>query len=457
MAQRMEQTQSQVQVMAPQLRQSLKILQVPTHELRNVILEELQFNPTLEELPTDEASVESNLDEEDLDPNDYEDRWERDYSQSASSKEKDGKREFFINSIVANTTLQEHLLNQLSILDIGELEQKAINYIIGSLDERGFLTQGVAEMSLYTNIPTEVIEAAIKVVQRLEPIGICSKDTRECLMRQLAFLGKTNSLAYEILDKCYNLLLKNRIQDIAKFFKTSNDVAQEALNEIASLDPAPGRRFDYQVAQGIVPDVSIYKGINGEWVVELNNDFIPRLKIASTYKDFLSSKNIKDADKNYLKLKMRSGRFLIQALEQRQKTIERISYALLEAQYDFFEHGPSKLRAITLYSLADKLGLHETTVSRAVANKFIETPFGLFDFRYFFTKGLSDENGESVANTIIKTKIKELIAAEDKLNPYSDQKISELLSNESIKLARRTVAKYRENLGIPPTNLRRKY
>jgi RNA polymerase sigma-54 factor len=231
---------------------------------------------------------------------------------------------------------------------------------------------------------------------------------------------------------------------------------RRSIEEISRLDPAPGRHFETEIVQGIVPDILVYRGPYGEWMIQVNNDFIPSLRIQPTYRELMDRPDLAPEDKNYLRMKMRSGHYLIQSLLQRQRTIERITRALLEVQEDFFQKGPQGLQPLTLAQLAERLNVHETTVSRATANKFIETPFGVFEFRYFFTTGLANPEGCSVANTVVKQKISHIIRQEDGRNPVSDQEIVGLLKKDSICIARRTVAKYREALGLPAAHLRKK-
>ncbi|MDR2396404.1 MAG: RNA polymerase factor sigma-54 [Puniceicoccales bacterium] len=453
MVQRMEQIQTQSQLLAPQLRQSLKILQVSAMDLRNVILEELQMNPTLEELPLDEVSLD--------DPVNAEDRWE-DYNEFAPDSKANAiahsrKHDFLMNSLASEISLQDHLYEQVGFLDISHEVESVVRFLIGSIDEKGFLTLPLHKIEEQTKADAETIQVAIATLKQLDPPGIGCDGPRTCLLQQLKIRKKSSSIAFQILDQCYDLLLRNKVIDIARYLSVSCDTVQSAIEEIAKLDPAPGRRFEVHHVQGIIPDVAIYKNHLHEWVVDLNNHYIPRLCIGNTYEHLLSDTSINHQDKNYLRLKIRSGRFLIRSILHRQKTIERIAYALLDKQKDFFEAGPKHLKPLTLQSLAEDLSIHETTVSRAIANKFMKTSFGIFDFRYFFTKGLNSDSGDSIANTIIKQQIQKVIEQEDKKKPLSDQKIVEILAQKNVKIARRTVTKYREILCIPPTSLRRKY
>lgn len=451
MAFRMEQLQTQTQVLAPNLRQSLKILQASALELRTVIQEELQMNPTLEELPNESVSLDEPGNGDDVEAN-YA------FEDSKASTSVAGKRhDYLIDSLTSEKTLQEHLLEQVGCLDLPEKLNQVIYFIIGSLNEKGFLELPLEEIILQTRSNYEMVKQALQVVQQLDPVGVGHRDIASCLLAQLKHQHKENTIAARILTQCYSLLLRNRIVDIAKKLSVSSDEVQNAIKEdIACLDPVPGSRFTPCHSQGVIPDVRIYKNYLNEWCVELNNQCIPRLKICDNYKTMLGLSHNSE-DKNYLKLKIRSGRFLIQSILQRQKTIEQISRALLHHQYLFFEQGPDFLKPLNLQILADSIGIHETTVSRATSNKYVDTPFGVYSFKYFFTKGLNLSSGECISSSIIKKQIQTIIEGEDKRRPLSDQKIVALLNQNNVQIARRTVTKYREMLGIPATNLRRKY
>jgi len=234
------------------------------------------------------------------------------------------------------------------------------------------------------------------------------------------------------------------------------DDVQAAIGDIGMLDPAPGRRFADDSNRVVVPDVTVEK-VGGEWKIILNNDYIPRLRISSTYKELIAKGSLSKAERDYLRERMRSGRFLINSIEQRQQTIERITREILKVQENFFEHGVSRLKPLTMTQIAETVGVHETTVSRAIANKYIKTPHGVFDFKYFFTPGYEADSGASVSNTSVKEMINDLVSLEDKAHPLSDQEIVAKLQEKGINIARRTVAKYREELGLLPSNLRREY
>jgi RNA polymerase sigma-54 factor len=479
------QKQTQSLVLAPQLRQSLKILQVSALELRDVVLEELQTNPTLEELPMDGTSIDAenaaqnaqeapkpneipeHEKELQLGSQDYEvfNQMHEDYRESLAedngnytfSSEDDEKRKHFFDSITSETSLQEELSRQAELTDAKPGVLKALEYIVGSLDDNGFLSSPLPELALSANMPLADMQEASRLLKTLDPPGIGAANLRECLLIQLEASGRKSSVACQIIRDYYELLLRRRIPELARRVGVTPDAVTEALEEISELDPAPGRKFSADSNRVVVPDVRVYKDEMGEWVIVLNSDYIPHLRISPEYKDLLAKGTLAKKDKDYIQDKFRSGKFIISSIEQRQQTIERITREILKFQHDFFEEGPSKLKPLTMSQVADVVGVHETTVSRAIANKYIDTPYGVFDMKYFFTPGYTGEGGESVSNTSVKERIGKIIEAENPAKPLSDQQIVVILSENSIKIARRTVAKYREELGILPTNLRRQY
>lgn len=477
------QKQTQSQVLAPQLRQSLKILQAPTLELRNAILEELQVNPTLEELPMDGISIEeqtqgennNNEGESENNPaskememsdgdfsilntldEDFREYFAQENSNSSYSSEEADKRQHFFDSLVSETSLQEHLMSQADMVGLGEVERIAMHYLVGSLDDRGFLSSNISELALLANIPLKTMQHASAILKTFDPQGIGATDIKDCLLYQLQLSRNDKGLAAAIITHHYELLIRRRIPEIARKLGADIDKVQSAVEEIAALDPAPGRKFADDTNRVIVPDVKIEK-VDDNWVIQLNSDYIPRLRLSNTYKEIMAKGIINSKDKEYIREKMRSGKFLINSIEQRQQTIERISNEILKYQKDFFEEGIAKLRPLTMNQIALEVGVHETTVSRAIANKFMETPHGVFEFKYFFTSGYQSKDGTAVSNTSIKELIAQIIEDETPTKPFSDQGIVEILAEKEIKIARRTVAKYREEMGILPTNLRRKY
>jgi RNA polymerase sigma-54 factor len=493
-SQDLRQRQTQSLVLAPQLRQSLKILQVAALDLRSVIQEELQSNPTLEELPMDAMSVEkpepengesdANGDDtaasaegtpeqaadgkrEEMDfSKEFEilskidDDW-RDYMASAGgtqpyTSEDAERRQHFFDSVATETSLQEHLMRQAEMTDLSPKAVEAMSHLVGSLDDRGFLTVKAADAALQTGLPLDAVQEAVAALKTFDPPGIGAESLAECLLAQLAAKGRPDSLAARIIRDHFELLTRRRIPELSRKLGAASDDIQVAIEEIGKLDPAPGRQFAEDQNRVVVPDVVVEHDGN-EWKIHLNNDYIPRLRISSTYRDLIAKGSLSKGERDYLKDRMRSGKFLIDSIEQRQRTIERITREILKAQMPFFEHGVSQLRPLTMTQIADVVGVHETTVSRAIANKYIRTPHGVFEFKYFFTPGYQNDSGASVSNTSVKEMIADLVAAEDKAGPFSDQELVTKLQEKGISIARRTVAKYREELGILPSNLRRDY
>ncbi len=480
-SQDLRQRQTQSLVLAPQLRHSLKILQVAALDLRSVIQEELQSNPTLEELPMEGVSLDkereaSNNDaagadegdrREELDfskefeiLNKLDEDW-RDYMSQAGgnqtfTSEDAEKRQHFFDSLVSETSLQEHLMGQADLAELSPKAYEAMKYLVGSLDDRGFLTQSPNDVALQAGLPLDEVQQAAKVLKSFEPAGIGADDLEDCLLLQPKAKGRGESLASRIVRDHFNLLARRRIPEIARKLGAHMDDVQVAIEEIGMLDPAPGRRFAEDSNRVVVPDVTVEKD-EENWLIHLNNDYIPRLRISNTYKEMIARGTLSKSEREYLRERMRSGKFLINSIEQRQQTIERITREILKVQRDFFEEGVSRLKPLTMTQIADAVGVHETTVSRAIANKFIKTPHGVFDFKFFFTPGYQAESGASVSNTSVKEMINDLIAGEDRSQPLSDQEIVAKLQEKGINIARRTVAKYREELGLLPSNLRRDY
>ena len=485
-SQDLRQRQTQSLVLAPQLRQSLKILQVAALDLRSVIQEELQNNPTLEEMPMEGVS----LDKEQSDrsnevgengssetPEQHEEMdfsnskefeilsklnedWRDHMAQAGGSQpytsEDAEKRQHFFDSLVTETSLQEHLIQQAELADITPKVLEAMKHLVGSLDDRGFLTQSAADIALQTSLPLETVQQAIKLLKTFDPPGIGCEDIEASLLQQLIAKGRSDSLAARILRDHFALLSRRRIPEIARKLGAHMDDVQVAIEEIGTLDPAPGRRFAEDNNRVVVPDVTVEKD-GEEWKIILNNDYIPRLRISNTYRELIAKGTLSKQEREYLRERMRSGKFLINSIEQRQQTIERITREIIKVQTEFFEGGVSKLKPLTMTQIADVVGVHETTVSRALANKYIHTPHGVFDFKYFFTPGYQSDNGEAVSNTSVKDMINDLIEGEDRSHPLSDQEIVGKLQEKGINIARRTVAKYREELGLLPSNLRRDY
>src|SRR5581483_4468517 len=366
------------------------------------------------------------------------------------------RRQHFFDSLVSETSLQEHLMQQAEMADLAPNALAAMRHLVGSLDDRGFLTQSPSDVALQTGLALESVQEALKVLKTFDPAGIGAQDLADCLLAQLTAKGRGSSLAARMIRDHFDLLTRRRIPELSRKLGADADDVQSAIEEIGKLDPAPGRRFAEDSNRVVIPDVTVEQD-GAEWKIHLNSDYIPRLRISGTYRDLIAKGTLSKKERDYLRERMRSGKFLIDSIEQRQRTIERITREIIKAQEPFFESGISQLKPLTMTQIADVVGVHETTVSRAIANKFIKTPHGVFEFKYFFTPGYQADSGASVSNTSVKEMIADLIAVEDKAAPLSDQELVAKLQEKGITIARRTVAKYREELGILPSNLRRDY
>ncbi len=456
------------QVLAPQLQQSLLILQAPLLELRNLVQQEMETNPVLEELPNESDST-SSSDSADSDQEFKEefdklakldDEW-RDYMAqssgfSARAHEDEEKRQFFFDSIATTETLQQHLMSQLNQQMLNAIDRKTAELIIGNVDDNGFLQTTPGEMALNTGIAQEDFEMMLTLIQSFFPPGVGARDLQECLLIQLKRDGRGNSLEYKIISEYMQDLGKRRFPEIARRMGISVEQVQKCANNIAQLEPRPGAVFAEAPQNYVVPDVTIEK-INGEYQIILNGEQIPHLRISNTYKDIMAQDGNGNEVKDYIRDKIRSGKFLIKSIHQRQQTISNIAHQIVSRQRGFFDHGSSQLKPMTMVQIADAVGVHETTVSRAISGKYMSTPQGVYEMKYFFTPGYQTTAGESMSNTSVKEAILDLVKVEKGDGPLSDKEIVEILGQRGIPIARRTVAKYRTELNILPSNMRRKY
>lgn len=466
--QRFDQSQSlqQQQTIAPQMQQSLQLLQTPTLELRHLIQQELSTNPTLED-ETEDVSLEEaaspdedeEFDREFAELSQLDEEWREYMAQSRASgpsrEDADEKYRYMMESLVEPVTLQEHLLDQLSFSDAREPLKNIARDLIGNLDEDGYLHLDLEDMCLDTGIPLPDLEEARNLVQSFDPVGVGAEDLRDCLLIQLERMGKTHSLEYRVVDHHLDDLARKRYPQIARRLGVSPEQITQAAAMIASLDPRPGSRFSEGNNTYVTPDVSVERQ-NGEWTVAMNNEQIPHLRISNSYKDLMAAGGGKDV-RGYIRDKIRAGKFLIKSIHQRQNTIHAIAEEIVARQPDFFDHGPSKLKPMNMAQIAAAVEVHETTVSRAVSGKYMATPHGVFEMKYFFTTGYENDQGEAMSNTSVKQALADLVHEEDPRKPYSDKRIVEELEKRGIKIARRTVAKYREELNILPSHMRRSY
>ena len=472
----MQQTQNLAlqQVLSPQLQQSLMILQTPLLELRNLVQQEMETNPVLEELPDlpapdepseAEASAEENFDNEFQKLASLDEEW-RDYmAQSASygaagsrgSREAQDKRQFFFDSIPVQETLHQNLIGQLNQSLLSATDRKAAELIVGNIDDNGFLQSTPEEMALNSGIPKEDFEKMLALIQTFYPAGVGAHDLRECLLIQLRRAGKERSLEYKVVSEHMEDLGRRRFPEIARRMGISVEDVQKAADNIARLNPRPGQVFAAAPQNYVLPDL-VVENVDGEYQITLNNEQIPHLRISNLYKDIIASGDAQSSEvKNYIRDKIRSGKFLIRSIHQRQQTIFNIAQQIVLRQRDFLEHGPSHLKPMRMGEVADAVGVHETTVSRAVSGKYMATPQGVFEMKYFFTSGYQTATGESLSNTSVKEAILDLVKHENGSAPLSDHEMVEILGERGIPIARRTVAKYRDELNILPSHMRRKY
>ncbi len=459
------QSQTQKLTLGPQMQQSLQILQAPVLELRQIVQQEINVNPVLEveqpEVSLEETQPEDPEDAELAAISQMDEEWREYWAQSRAAtgrrQDDDERWKFLMDSIVAPTTLQEHLIAQLRTSEAGGPSLvKNVEFLIGSLDDSGFIGTKIDELSLAHGIPADDLMAAKKVLQSFDPVGIGAEDLRECLLIQLQRLGKKDSLAWRIIDHHLDDLANKRFAILAKNLEATPEQVSRAADFISTLDPRPARRFAPSHNSYVTPDIVVEKQ-GGEWSPVMNNEELPRLRISNSYKDMLADSGSSSEVRTYIRDKIRSGKFLIRSVHQRQETIRRIAAEILKHQREFLDQGPSHLRPLNMAQVADTIGVHETTVSRAIAGKYMATPHGVFELRYFFTAGVKTESGEDLANTSVKNAIADLIKGEPKKKPLSDDKLAKLLAGQGIKVARRTVAKYREALGILPSHLRKSF
>jgi len=465
------------QILAPQLQQSLHLLQVTTLELNALVHEELQQNPLLEEVSKDEPRVEVDAEsetdaataaaKEDQDfKQEFEvlskldDEWREYFAQTslfrARSPEQEEQRQHFFDSIVQQESLQQHLLQQLNFTGVSDEERKVAEFLIGSINDDGYLRTPLEELAVSSGLPLEQLQKAIELIQTFHPVGVGARDLKECLLIQLDRLGKSESIEAVIVNQHLDDLGRKRFPEIARALGLTVEQVQRIANFISTLEPKPGRMFSTEQQQYVAADVVVQR-MDDDYVVLLNDEQIPHLRISNTYKELMAGEDKLSDAKEYIRDKIRAGKFLIKSIYQRQQTIYNIAKVIVDRQREFLDKGISCLKPLTMAQVAEVVGVHETTVSRAVANKYMQTPQGLFEMKYFFTPGFETASGVAMSNTSVKEEISQLIEREDPTKPLSDQEIVAILKEKGIPIARRTVAKYRNELNILPSNLRKRY
>jgi RNA polymerase sigma-54 factor len=461
-------------IMTQRLQQALKLLQMPTLELQQALKLELERNPLLEEV--DEIEEVQEIEEvkkeegqdgdaepvETAEPDknqevDWNELWPDNYEIPSAPRTDDPDAEFYERVPVTRRSLGDHLQDQLRLLERGEEDLALGEYLIGSIDENGYLQTTIEEVAEAFAAPPEKVEEVLAEIQKFEPAGVGARNLQECLWIQLVQRKQEDTLAGRIVQEQFDNLLAKRFGEIARSLKCSIEEVQAAGDLIATLDPRPGQEIAAEETKYVTPDL-IVERVAGEFVVSLNDRNVPRLRISQAYQQMLRNKSAgQDETRKFISDKLNSAKWLIQTIEQRRKTMIKVMRRIVEEQREFFERGVEGLKPLTLQQIANHIGMHESTVSRVTTNKYVQTPRGVFELKYFFSSGLATEEGDDVSAKVAKDKILTLINNEDKMDPLSDQRIAEILHEQGLRIARRTVAKYREALRLLPARARRRY
>ena len=461
----LQQSLSQQQTLAPQMRKSLEILQAGTLELAQIISQALETNPVLEDV-TDSLSLnENDPDPEEADSLDHlnetdDDGRDRAILEGKSAPwttEDEERRQQIYDSIVAPVTLQQHLQQQLDVSLVEPEVREAAQAILGNLDGRGFLDLPAKDLGIRLGLKPVHLNAALKLVQSFDPAGIGASGIAESLLLQLERQSGTHTLEYKIVRDHLEDLARKRHPQIAKALGTSVERIAEAATRIGRLTPNPGGDFDPTGNPYVLPDVIIERNADGMLEARLTGEHLPNLRINDFYKDMIGKTGVDSKARQFLRDQIRDGRSLIRSISLRQETILAIAHKLIEHQTAFFNKGPRHLRPLTMNDIADELDMHGTTVSRAVAGKYILTPQGMMEMRVFFATGYQNSDGTEVSNAGVREAIQQLVAAENPAKPLSDEALMKALAKQGITVARRTVAKYREQLNILPSHLRKTF
>lgn len=462
-------------VMTPQLQQAIKLLQLSRLELLEVIDQEMVENPLLEEVPA-ESPGDGAVDEavtipppeppplksvtieeiarEDIDWSNY----LGEYNASGSVYYEPEEREApeYENFLARRESLVDHLMWQLLLSLPNKTEERIGSAIIGNLNKDGYLQSTVSEIAALTGADASQVQDVLKKMQSFDPQGVCARDLKECLLIQLKFLGLESSLVVHIIQDHFKHLENKNYKAIAQALGVTFDEVLSAVEIITRMEPKPGRQFSDEDTQYISPDIFVYK-IGDEFIIVLNEDGMPKLRVSHFYREALSKgEAFPSHTREYIQNKLRSAVWLIRSIHQRQRTIYRVVESIVRFQRDFLEKGISHLKPMVLRDVAEDIGMHESTVSRVTTNKYVDTPQGTFELKFFFNSSIRRLDGEAIASASVKEKIRRIIQSEDPTRPYSDRKMVEILKASKIDVARRTVAKYREMSGVLPSNKRKK-
>lgn len=488
---------SQQLVITPQLQQAIKLLQLSRMELLEVVQAELMENPTLEE--DAEGEDFEKLQAQDMYANeiaDVENSPEKSSNQEKevmSEKQGEVKEpenfdwEDYLNTYNApehvasglddlptyettlsqKTSLYDHLMWQLQLSDFKGDEEEIGSLIVGGINDDGYLQDALEDIAEKVKVPVEKVEAVLRKIQKFDPPGVAARDLKECLLLQIRYFGHEREAMEKLVSQHLGELERKDYKRIAREMKVPLERVIQLAKLIHELEPKPGRPFSESSAQYITPDVYVYK-VGDEWMVVLNEDGLPKLQLSPFYRNMMqktlhpngngasgNGQNLQDNEKEYVQNKLRSAVWLIRSIHQRQRTLYKTMKAIVKFQRDFFERGIEHLHPMVLRDVAQEIGMHESTVSRVTTNKYVHTPQGIYELKFFFNNGLPSGDGESIASESIKDKIRHIVAAENAKSPLSDQEIVEILKQQKIDIARRTVAKYREMLGILPSSKRK--
>ena len=457
-------------ILTPSLQQAIKLLPMTTLELAELLNQEMVENPMLEEVPTEEQAAETpstDAEPEPAQPTENGDTWDdADYEYFFGEYLDDGYRGAkpavevrelppIENTLSSKGSLSDHLMWQLTLQAVDDLTRDIGTAIIGNIDDDGYLVVSLEEIAALGDWAMADVEKALAHVQTFDPIGVAARDLQECLLLQLKHLGLTGTTTELLVRDHLRLLQNHRIPELAKLVGIEPEEVKQHLEVVRHLDPKPGARYTPPDSQYVIPDVYILKTDEG-YKAALNEDGLPQLRISPVYRRLLDKTgDNSDETRAYVKDKFRSALWLLKSVDQRQRTIIKVATSIIMFQRDFLDHGIEHLRPLVLRDVANDIGMHESTVSRVVNNKYMHTPQGVYEMKFFFHSGISSSFGEAVSSVTIKQRIKKIIEAEDARRPLSDSKIMAILQKEGLHLARRTIAKYREELKIPTSNQRK--
>ncbi|MBW2646273.1 MAG: RNA polymerase factor sigma-54 [Deltaproteobacteria bacterium] len=467
-------------IMTPQLQQAIKLLQLSRLELLDAINEELQENPVLDEVQEESPSEIQPLKKDDrsdradesqlLKPVTIEEKTREDFdwtnyvdeyntpgpSYFAEGEEQDGPK--YENVLSRPESLDRHLEWQLLLSNFTPDEEDVGSLIIGNLNPDGYLQASVDEMAEMAKTSSDFVERVLRKMQTFDPVGVCARGLKECLLIQAKYLGITDPVFFAIIENHLKNLENKNYKAIAKDLSIDLDDVIACVDIITGLEPKPGRQFSEEESQYISPDIFVYK-MGDDFVIVLNDDGMPKLRISAFYKNTISksNKDVSDNTREYIRNKLKSAVWLIRSIHQRQRTIYKVVESIVGQQREFLEKGINYLKPMVLRDVAEDIGMHESTISRVTTNKYVHTPQGIFELKFFFSSSINRVYGEAIASASVKEKIRQIIQSEDTTKPYSDRKMVAILAKANIHIARRTVAKYRESLGVLPSSKRKRF